>query len=433
MIAMGKKRVGISVIFILVIFPMFLWSLMMPLASRFGNFDMTATSLGEISGLLGMVLLTITIILSGRFKFMEPYFGGLDRIYFWHHFLGGIALISLLFHPIILAIRFFGVSLHEAAVFLSPGNGAAMDFGILGLLFLIILLIFTFFIKFPYKTWKITHKFLGVVFILAILHTFLIQSDVSMYWLLKIYMGILVLCGLGALFYRTIFGNILPKKFTYSVDEIKKLNGGIVEITMSARGERMGFKAGQYIFISFKNGGVGGEIHPFSISSSGSDKNLKIIVKSLGKYTARIQNLKLGATARVEGPFGIFSYTNTSNKNQIWIAGGIGITPFLGMARSLSGGDYKIDLYYCAKNSSEMVFLSEMEKISMQNKNFRIIKICSDTRGRLGVQTINALSGSILEKDFFLCGPLVMMKSMRKALLENGVPNKSIHSEEFNF
>jgi predicted ferric reductase len=295
------------------------------------------------------------------------------------------------------------------------------------------LLIFTFFVKFPYKAWKITHKFLGLTFFFAVLHTFLIPSDVSLYWPLKIYMTVLVILGLITLFYRTLFGNMFPKKFKYVVDEIKKLNDRVIEISMSAVEDRMEFKAGQYIFISFKKGGLSREIHPFSISSGISDKKLRITVKSLGRYTARLQNLKLGTIATIEGPFGVFSYLNTSNKNQVWIAGGIGITPFLSMARSLTNQNYKIDVYYCVKTKSEMVFFEELEKISSQNRNLRIIPICSDTRGRLNTKTINSLSGNILGKDFFLCGPPAMMKSMKSILLEGGIPNRNIHSEEFTF
>ena len=115
-----KKYLGVTIIFLLVIFSIFLWYLRMPLVERFFDFNTTTTSLGEISGLVGMNLLLVTIILSGRFKFLEKYFGGLNKIYFWHHFLGGLALLFLLVHPIVLVLKYIKLSLYSAAMFLLP-------------------------------------------------------------------------------------------------------------------------------------------------------------------------------------------------------------------------------------------------------------------------------------------------------------------------
>jgi predicted ferric reductase len=153
----------------------------------------------------------------------------------------------------------------------------------------------------------------------------------------------------------------------------------------------------------------------------------------LGQYTAQLQNLKIGAEARIEGPFGVFSYLKSKNKEQVWIAGGIGITPFLSMAKSLIDKSYKIDLYYCVNTKSEMVFLEEFKKISFQNENFKIIPVCSDVDGRINIKIINKFSGNILKKDFFLCGPGAMMQGTRSILLENNVLSGNIHSEEFSF
>ena len=430
---MLKKKLGLSISFILIIFPIYLWTLRMPLSMRFFDFNTITTSFGQLTGILGMAMLTIVIILSSRLKFLEKYFGGLDKVYFLHHFLGGLSLVFLLFHPVVLVLKFVKISLHTAALFFLPVNSGAVDFGIFALFFLILLLVFTFFTKFSYRTWKITHKFLGLAFFFAILHIFVVPSDISLFLPLTIYMGFLVLLGLSAFFYRTLFGKYLIKKLIYKVDEVNKLNDKVIEIVMSTKGERLKYQAGQYIFISFRNGGVSKDIHPFSITSGIFDSKLRITVKSFGKYTTRLRNLKIGAEAIIEGPFGVFSYLKNQNKNQVWIAGGVGITPFLSMLRSLKEKDYKIDLYYCVGTQSEIVFYEELKKISFENNNFRIIPVCGDVHGRIDIKTIKSISGNILEKDFFLCGPPLMMKGVRSLLLENNVRNENIHSEEFSF
>jgi predicted ferric reductase len=430
-----KSKFGYVLVILATVFSLSLWILRMPLVDRFSDFFSVVTSLGQIFGILGMVLFAITIILSSRLKVLEKYFGGLNKVYSLHHFLGGLALVFLLFHPIVLVIKFIKISLLDAALFLLPGSNIAITFGIFALLLMILLLIFTFFVSFPYKTWKITHKFLGLAFFFAILHIFFVPSDVSLYLPLKIYMVILVLFAVLVLLYRTVFPNAVVKKFIYTVDQVNKLNSSVIEIVMSPKGEKMNFEPGQYIFIGFNSKEqkeISKEVHPFTISSGALDEKLKITVKSLGKYTEKLQNLQSGAEATIEGPFGVFSYLESINKNQVWIAGGIGITPFLSMAKSLDK-NYKIDLYYCVKAKDELVFEQDIRKLETENSNFKLIPICSDVDGRINVKTIGNLSGNILEKDFFLCGPPAMMKSIRSELLANGVSNKNIHSEEFSY
>jgi len=121
-------------------------------------------------------------------------------------------------------------------------------------------------------------------------------------------------------------------------------------------------------------------------------------------------------------------------KDQIWIAGGIGIAPFLGMARDLaSGPDYKITLYYCAKTEDEMMFFGELMDIAARNSNFKVIGFCQNKEGFLTASAIKATSGDFLNKDILLCGPPAMMSDLRKQLVSAGLANKNIHSEEFEF
>ena len=430
---MKKEKIGVFIIFLLLLFTIFLWYLRMPLADRFLNFYAITTSLGQISGLVGMVLFIITIILSSRLQFFEDYFGGLNKVYFWHHFLGGISLILLLFHPIVLLIKFISVSLISAFLFLLPIGEMSITFGMIALLFMILLLYFTFFTNFRYRTWKVTHKFLGIAFFFAILHTFFVPSDVSLYLPMKIYMGFLVLLGILVFIYRTLFGKIFVPKFFYIVEKVNQLNEKVVEIIMFPQTEKLNFLPGQFIFLSFKGKGITREIHPFSISSGRFDNKLSVIVKNLGDYTAKLKNLRAGSMAIIEGPYGKFSYLNSCNNDQVWIAGGIGITPFLSMARSFRNNNFKIDLYYCSQTKDELVFFEELSNISNNKTNFRLVPFCADVKGHINIKTINNFSGDIKGKDFFLCGPPAMMRSLRSQLLVNGVARKNIHSEEFNF
>jgi len=408
------------------------------------------TTLGQITGIAGLMLYAINLVMAMRLRIMEDYFGGLNRMYIAHHLTGGIALILLSFHPILLALRYLATatlqSFQAAAQFLwihpisysSPiGNDMAINFGIVALLGMVVLLILTFFIHLPYRIWLFTHKFLGVAFFFAGLHVLFIKGTVSGDGFLRWYLLFWVGLGLIAFVYRTLVGKILIRHYNYHVQEVKTPGKDVVSLILSPIDTKMDFEPGQFVFIRFRYSGVKGvttEAHPFSISSAPSDNVVRLSVKALGDYTRDLLKIKPGAIAEIEGAYGKFSYKNYDNPNQIWIGGGIGITPFLSMARSLRPETgLNVDLYYSVKVVEEMIDTQALNALTASPAlNFRLIPHIGTDKGLLTADVVESQSQGLNNKDFYLCGPPPMMKALRKQLKAKGVPNFRIHSEEFS-
>ena len=412
----------------------------------FGFFNM----LGLVTGVAGLMLYALNLILATRLRIMEDYFGGLNRMYIAHHLTGGIALILLSFHPVLLALRYFTSleisAFHTAAKFLwvhpisfaTPITGdMAINFGIVAMFGMVVLLILTFFIHLPYKLWLFTHKFLGAAFFFAGLHVLFIKGTISSVGYLRWYLLIFSAVGLVAAAYRTLGGRILVRHYDYRVEHSTTVAKDVIELILSPINKRIDFKPGQFVFIRFKYSGVKGvttEAHPFSISSAPTDEKLRLSVKALGDYTRDLLQLKPGAIAEIEGAYGKFSYRNYQNTNQIWVAGGIGITPFISMARNLHvEKPMQIDLYYSVKTETELVNYQELSTImSTSAHHFRIIPYIADKQqGFLTADFIAKNSNGVAEKDIYICGPPTMMKSLRKQFIMLRVPNYRIHSEEF--
>src|SRR6266480_2383704 len=142
-------------------------------------------SIGQVLGLVGVVMFSLNFVLSTRLKSFEDFFGGMNRVYVAHHIFGGIALIILLFHPLFLAASYLPYSVKAAALYLLPGEDWSINFGIAALLLLISLLLITFFINLPYQIWQFTHKFLGLAFFIASIHGLYISSDIMNNFLMK--------------------------------------------------------------------------------------------------------------------------------------------------------------------------------------------------------------------------------------------------------
>lgn len=450
-----EHLLGWSVTFILCFIPVVLYFLSHPI-NQISGFGPWMLTLGRITGLVGMVMYAMNLIYATRLRFLEYWFGGLNRVYIAHHLLGGFALIFLAFHPMLLALRFIKTSVTQAALLLIPNGLTPVSslwntesiyhtavlvqwgifLGIVAFWGMVVLLLITFFIKIPYHLWLFTHRFLGVAFFLAGLHVVILSSNASSSPALRIYVLVMSVLGILAFIYKSLVGKILIRKYKYKITDIKIEAGNVSHLTMEPLGLAMSYKPGQFVFIRILDSDVKGinkEWHPFSISSSPKDSKLRLSIKGLGDYTNELINLKPGSIAEIEGAYGKFTYTNYKNKNQIWVAGGIGITPFLSMAKDLPDSDYKIDLYYSVKTASELMDWRQLNQMAVFKKpDFKIYPFVADQQeGFLSADYIDKHSGDLKNKDIFICGPPPMMASLRKQFKDKGVPGTSVHTEEF--
>jgi len=444
---------GITIFLCLV--PVILYFASHPI-SEIAGFGPWMLTIGRITGLVGMVMYALNLMYATRMRFLEYWFGGLNRVYIAHHLLGGFALIFLAFHPMLLSLRYVKTSITQAALLLIPNGLTPVNalwvrtsdyhstvliqwgifLGIVAFWGMVVLLLITFFIKIPYNVWLFTHRFLGYAFFLAGLHVIILSSNASSSNALKIYVLVMSSLGILAFIYRSVVGKILVRKYKYKVVEVVVEGGNVTHLIMEPLGLTMSYKPGQFVFIRILDSdvkGISNEWHPFSISSSPKDDKLRLSIKALGDYTTDLVNLKAGVVAEIEGAYGKFTYTNVKNKNQIWVGAGIGITPFLSMAKDLPNTDYKIDLYYSVRTASELMDWRKLNELAVFKKpDFKIYPYVADQQeGFLSVAYIAEHSGDLRHKDIFICGPPPMMAGMRKQFKDAGVPGTSIHTEEF--
>lgn len=386
---------------------------------------------GKLFGIIGMSLFATSLILSARYRFLENIFFGLNKVYERHGQIGKIAFYLMLLHPFFIFYSYFGnFDFKQFLNFIKPGpNNFAIGLGTIGLILIIILISLTIYFRPKYHIWKKTHKFMGLAFFFGGLHAFLVPSDIANFLPLKIYMLTLSGVAIFSYLYHTVLGFVTTKKYKYIVSEVLDLGENIIEVKLKPVKDKIDFISGQFAFISFLDKNIGKESHPFSFSSKEDNDQISFTIKNLGDYTSQIKNLKIGTGALIEGPFGKFSYKEAVNKKQIWIAGGIGITPFLSMAKSINPqSDYEIDLYYCVRNEKEAVYLKEL--LSIENSKVKVISHFSDNIGFINSNFIKENSG-LEEKSIFICSPVPMIKALKNQFKKEGKLN-FIHSEEFS-
>jgi len=387
----------------------------------------------QVASLIGFVLFALTFILASRIKWLEDYFNGLDKMYHLHHSMARIAMVLLIVHPVMLALRWIPEDINKAVWYLFPlHRRIEIDLGSWALWGLIVLMVVTLINKLPYDKWKLSHKFMGLFFILGVAHIYFLDLSLNVNPALMVYLTFFSVAGVGAWLYKSILFEWVIKKYRFRVETVHRLNGKVMEIRLSPENGGIKYVPGQFYFFSFSGAEVSEESHPYTVCDITQEGIITIIVKALGDYTKQLhKELKTGTIAFLEGPYGRFDY-RLGKRDQVWIGGGVGIAPFISWANDLLNDnktDLKVDLYYCVNTESEAYNLHVFKKLEVQIQGFNVHLIRGDIEGFLNVSMIS----NIHEKEVFICGPKLMRESLLPEIKKKGVQKQNIHYEDFDF
>ncbi len=425
---MQKRRLGSILIAALIAANLALWAIFPPLDDGRANF--TNQLIGETLSTSALILMSCGILLTTRPRTLEPLFGGLDKMYLVHRTLAVLAMLLLLGHFFLMAATSEGFNL-------GPSLGKIALIGLLVSVVLALAKRIPFiggYLRLPYHRWRLVHRFTGLFFIIGILHSLRIENVMQLSPPVNLYVRALTFAGVALYIYKELLEPLVKRGLTYRVDGVNRLSGTVVEVSLAAAGRRLNHRAGQFLFVRFPTTGSLREAHPFTISSSPGEDNLRLTVKASGDFTQELFDiLQEGTEARLEGGYGMFDF-RTGGEQQVWVAGGIGITPFLSWLRDLDGSaGQRIDLYYSTRTPDEALFREEIEAAGAKYSTFRAHFIHTNADGHLSAQKVALSSGPVAGKDIYLCGPYPMIEALKAQFIQQGVPARKIHYEEFSF
>ena len=178
---------------------------------------------------------------------------------------------------------------------------------------------------------------------------------------------------------------------------------------------------------------------PFSISNAPGEGTIRISAKKAGDFTTKcLPRVMEGDPIVVMGPYGRFGERFLAHrKDMLWVAGGIGITPFLSMAEqeSKSPTGRSIDLVWTVRHAGYAKYMDELERRADSNEELRFHLWLSGECGRMKADYLQEAAGGLDElrrRLVFLCGPAPMMKDMARQLISLGVHPRNILFEDFN-
>jgi predicted ferric reductase len=375
---------------------------------------------GEVFASWVLTVLALNLLMTTRARWIERIFGGLDKMYTIHRRAAVIAVVLLIIHFVIIPKS---VDFH-----------AGKPLGIAAIVLILIGVILSaappLKRKIPYHRWLPMHRLMGLFFAVGVAHAFLAPTLLSELVFIRAYVFVVAIAGVGAWLYRAFFYRLINRPLSCVVDQVQDKGSGTLEVLLKSSGKPFDYRPGQFAFVTFPTSGSK-EAHPFTISN-GPSSTLRFTIKALGDYTSTLADkLDVGQPATVDGPFGHFTRHDIQGKRQIWIAGGIGITPFLALCDELNP-DTEVDLYWSVKDASEAVYDQELRERQEKNSAFRYHPWHSDKQGFLTAKELGN-EAELSNCDVLICGPSGLRDALIGQLKEMGVSKRRVHFEEFSF
>ncbi|WP_182075963.1 ferric reductase-like transmembrane domain-containing protein [Deefgea sp. CFH1-16] len=383
-----------------------------------------------LTGVQLMTVMSAAMLLAVRPAWLENWLSGLDKMYALHKQLGIAAGILLAAHwliklspKLVMAMEWAAPRIRSGAKIKDPLVSWAKDVGEWAAWAILAMVILALLRAVPYRYWRKVHKLFAPLFLMGALHGLILMP--SEFWLTPVggLMAIALLAGSLCALY-SLFGQIGKRQqHQGQIQHIEQLAANQLEVTCQLN-TWPGHTAGQFALVSFD---PAEGAHPYTIASADrGNGQLRFIIKGLGDYTRTLAHqLQVGGPVQIEGPYGRFDGKASGAQRQAWIAGGIGVTPFLAWLESAQFQQQPIDFYYCVTQADHAARLAEIQA-ACAKKQIRLHLIESDLGQRLDIRQIPIEQLS----DIWYCGPAGLGQMIQDYLSQHASAPR-FHHEAF--
>lgn len=393
----------------------------------------------QYTGAMGLAMMSLAMILATRPKWLEHPLHGLDKMYRLHKWLGVTGLIFMLAHwwwspgEQLRARRGWNEASPEGIqAWLQDQATIAESIGEWTFYAILVLIILALLRWFPYHLFQKTHKLLAVAYLPIVYHSVVLMR--FEYWLQPAgwVTAVLMAAGTGAAVI-VLSGRIaLSRKFQGTIRSLTFYPQlAVIEGEVALEAGWPGHRPGQFAFLTdAENEGA----HPYTIASDWvpEERCLVFIVKELGDYTSQLpRRLKKGMPVTVEGPYGCFDFED-NHPRQVWVAGGIGITPFVARMKYLAHHPSErrpIDLFFGTDEYEQ----DAADKL-IADAEAAGVRLHLYFRPRDGIVTGAVIRSAVPEwqkASVWFCGPTAFGKAIKRDLVSSGLAKADFHQELF--
>ena len=402
----------------------------------------------QYSGIIAMSAMSLCMILATRPAWIENRLHGLDKMYRLHKWLGITALCVAILHWWWAQGSKWMVGwgwIERGAKTPKPPTDSALELWLRGqrhfaeslgewaFYAAAVLLILALLKKFPYKLFAKTHLLLAAGYLVLAFHTLVLVQ--YRYWTTPLGIIMLALIAYGV---RSAVTVLLRR-----VGSTRKSDGKIVELqtfpemkllaTTITVPQWRGHKAGQFAFLRTSENEPP---HPFTIASGWDAQRgtVRFVTKALGDYTAAMAKLlKVGQKVTVEGPYGRFTFDGACRR-QIWIGGGIGITPFIAgleemaQRRKETSDVPQVDLFF-STGEYDADLVDRLTALA-QSAGAKLHVFYNKRDGYLTGDKIRETADGWQNAHLWFCGPVGFGAALRKDFAAHGISGDDVFHQE---
>ena len=386
-----------------------------------------------LSGLWSIGLMALVLLLALRLPLLDRLLGGMDQVYRLHKWAGMAAALTALVHwgakessGWIKALwGRAGKPEHSAVLpWLTDARGFAKDLGEWAFYLLLALVALTLLSRLlSYKHWRVLHRAMPVLFLALALHAVALMP--LTFWALPLGLLMGSLLALGSLAALWSLAGWVGRSRSHAarIQSVAVLGdtprGAPVEVICAMPKSWRGHRAGQFVFVRFD---AAEGAHPFTIASAPhalgtspeGEPLLRLVIKPLGDYTCTLhRRLHAGQRVDIEGPYGQFDGQGSRRRQQVWVAAGVGVTPFFALLEARQAGSategrepvpVPVHMHYCTRDARHDPLLVRLQDLCAQAFPAVPLTVHDQARGqRLTPQALQAEPGGPL--DLWFCGP----------------------------
>ncbi len=188
-----------------------------------------------------------------------------------------------------------------------------------------------------------------------------------------------------------------------------------------------------------------GNTRAFSLASAPYEPELMIATRMRDTAFKRVlRTFTAGSEVRMDGPFGSMTLHRKTTRPAVFLAGGIGITPFRSMLRQAANSEVarRIFLFYANRHPEDAAFLAELQELIRQQPGFALFptmtkladsKVSWDGEtGYISSEMLAKYVSDLSAPIYYIAGPPALVTTMKDVLSEVGVGEDDVNSEDFS-
>lgn len=238
------------------------------------------------------------------------------------------------------------------------------------------------------------------------------------------------------------------KSDSYTVKLTDRLD--VAEGTMGFRFEKPAgflFTPGQFVDLTLLHlsaTDAAGDTRAFSIASAPDEATLLVATRMRDSaFKRELRGMPFGTEVQIEGPFGNLVLHADQTRAAVFLAGGIGITPFRSILVHAAKQKlpHRIVLFYSNRRPEDAPFFDELQTLQRENQRYTFVPTMTEPekssrpwQGETGYITAAMLSKHLVNVPspvYYAVGPPGMVTGLRLALKEADIDDRDIRTEKF--